>query len=130
MGEKKLYTVEDPGEGPGGSAPPAPLFLDQTEARIVSFAALLGERCVTSQKWLRGRLRPEGPKKKLLETGPPPPPLSKGLDDGPPPHVSQGLDPALIENVGKQIHMANQKGKQGSKGGPMVRTLASHKCGI
>ena len=67
--------------------PPAPLFL---------------ERCVTSQKRLRGRLRP----------------------------VSQGLDPALMENVGKQIYMANQKGKQGSKGGPMVRTLASHKCGI
>ena len=84
---------------------------------------------MTSKKRLRGRLRPEGPKKKLLQTGPPPP-LSKGLDDGPPPHVSQGLDPALIENVGQQIHMANQKGKQSSKGGPMVRTLASHKCSI
>ena len=129
MAEKKLYTVADPGEGPGGSAPTAPLFLDQTEARIVSFAALLGERCVTSKKRLRGRLRPEGPKKKFFWR-PTPPPLSKGLDDGPPPHVSQGLDPALIENVGKQIHMANQKGKQSSKGGPMVRTLASHKCGI
>ena len=118
------------GRGPGGPPPPpAPLFLDQTEARIVSFAALLGERCVTSKKRLRGRLRPEGPKKKIIGDRPPPP-LSKGLDDGPPPHVSQGLDPALIENVGKQIHMANQKGKQSSKGGPMVRTLASHKCGI
>ena len=75
MGEKKLYTVEDPGEGPGGSAPPppAPLFLDQTEARIVSFAALLGERCVTSKKRLRGRLRPEGPKKNFFETSPPSP---------------------------------------------------------
>ena len=85
---------------------------------------------MTFKKRLRGRLRPEGPKKKIIGDRPPPPPLSKGLDDGPPPHVSQGLDPALIENVGKQIHMANQKGKQGSKGGPMVRTLASHKCGI
>ena len=57
---------------PWGS-PPAPLFLDQTEARIVSFAALLGERCVTSKKRLRGRLKPEGPKKSFLETGPPSP---------------------------------------------------------
>ena len=78
MGEKKLYTVEDPGEEPGGSAPPAPLFLDQTEARIVSFAALLGERCVTSKKRLRGRLRPEGPKKNFLETGPPSPIYGSG----------------------------------------------------
>ena len=59
MGEKKLYTVEDPGEGPGGSAPPAPLFLDQTEARIISFAALLGERCVTSEK--KNHWRPPRP---------------------------------------------------------------------
>ena len=75
MGEKKLYTVEDPGEGPGGSAPPAPLFLDQTEARIVSFAALLGKRCVTFKKRLRGRLRPEGPKKKIIGDRPPPSPI-------------------------------------------------------
>ena len=31
----------------------------------------------------------------FLETGPPPPPLSKGLDESPPPSLplSQGLDP-------------------------------------
>ena len=40
------------------------------------------------------KLRPEGPKKKFLETGPSPPPLSKGLDDRPHP-ISQGPDPAL-----------------------------------
>ena len=42
------------------------------------------------------KLRPEGPKKKFLVTGPspPPPPLSKGLDDRPHP-ISQGPDPAL-----------------------------------
>ena len=119
------------GRGPGGPPPPpAPLFLDQTEARIVSFAALLGERCVTSKKRLRARETKARRAEKKNYWRPAPPPLSKGLDDGPPPHVSQGLDPALIENVGKQIHMPNQKGKQSSKGGPMVRTLASHKCGI
>ena len=51
--------------------PPTPLFLDETEAQRAE--------------------------KKFLETGPsspPPPPLSKGLDDRPHP-ISQGPDPAL-----------------------------------
>ena len=41
------------------------------------------------------KLRPEGPKKYFGI--PPPPPLSKGLDDRPTPlPLSQGLDPALV----------------------------------
>jgi len=40
------------------------------------------------------KMRPEGPKKMFLETGPPP--LSRGLDDRPsPPPISEGLDPPL-----------------------------------
>ena len=48
--------VMDPGEGPGGPAPPAPIFLDQTEAQRA--------------------------KKIFFESVPqhPPPPLSEGLD--------------------------------------------------
>ena len=38
-------------------------------------------------------MRPEGPKKIFLETGPLP--LSQGLDDRPPP-LSEGPDPPLI----------------------------------
>ena len=48
--------MAEPGEGPGGSYPPPPLFLDQ--------------------------LRPEGPKKK--NGGDRASPLSQGLDDRPP----------------------------------------------
>ena len=62
-------TVADPGEGPGGAAPP--LVLDQTEA-------------LTAEK-------------KNFSTPPPPPALSKGQDDRPP--LSQGLDPALNKLV-------------------------------
>jgi len=58
--EKTIYSGGSRG-GTRGSAPCAPLFLDQTEGRIVSLAALLGERCVTSKKRLRGRVRPEEP---------------------------------------------------------------------
>ena len=57
--------VMDPGEGPGGTAPP-PIFLDQTEAQRV--------------------------KKNFFETAPPP--LSQGLVDRAPP-LSEGLDPPL-----------------------------------
>ena len=54
--------------GAWGSAPP-PLFLDQTEARMV-------------YKQKRRRLRPEEPRKFFLS--PPPPSLTQGLDDRPP----------------------------------------------
>ena len=47
--------MAEPGEGPGGSYPPPPLFLDQ--------------------------LRPEGPKKNWGDRASP---LSQGLDDRPP----------------------------------------------
>ena len=72
--EKTIYSGGSKG-GARGIRPPTPpgLFLDQTEARIVSLAALLGERCVTSKKRLGGRLRPEEPKKNFWETGPPSP---------------------------------------------------------
>ena len=62
------FAVADPGEGPGGAAPP--LFPDQTEAR----------------------------RAKKIFFGDQPPPVSKGLDDRPPPPsiLSQGIDPALL----------------------------------
>ena len=42
-------------------------------------------------------LRPEGPKKKIFETGPP---LSHGLDDLPPPtHLTEGLDGPLLKRL-------------------------------
>ena len=59
--------MADSGEEPGA---PAPLFLDQTEAR----------RAEKIFFW-----RPP----------PPPPPLSEGLDDHPHPPLSQGLDQTL-----------------------------------
>ena len=61
-----LFSVVDPGEGPGGPGPP--LFFDQNEARRAE-KNFLGDR--------------------------PPPPLSQGLDDRPP-ALSEGLDPPLI----------------------------------
>ena len=58
--------VMDPGEGPGGPAPPPPIFLDQTEAQ----------------------------RAKIFLGGDRPPPLCQGLDDRAPP-LSEGLDPLL-----------------------------------
>ena len=53
VGEPRRYSVADPGEGrPGTPPPPAPPYFET-------------------------KLRPEGPKKYFLETGPP---LSEGLD--------------------------------------------------
>ena len=70
----------DPGEGPGGPAPPPPLVLDQTEAQRAE--------------------------KNFLETPfpapPPPPPLSKGLDDRAPTYLKVWIQHWLVpiwENV-------------------------------
>ena len=65
----------DPGEGPGGPAPPPPLVLDQTEAQRAE--------------------------KNFLET-PSPPPLSKGLDDRAPTYLKVWIKHWLVpiwENV-------------------------------
>ena len=109
-------TIDSSGSREGArearSPPPAPLFLDQTEARIVKGGALRDIQKTAARDTKARRAE------------------KKFFGDQPPPHVSQGLDLALIENEGKQIHMPNQKGKQSSKGGPMVRTFASHNCGI
>ena len=117
------------GRAPGGP-PPGPVIFRPNWGPNSLLRSPFGGALRDIQKTAARETKARRAEKKIIGDRPPPPPLSKGLDDGPPPHVSQGLDPVLIENVGKQIHMANQKGKQGSKGGPMVRTLASHKCGI
>ena len=73
-------TVADPGEGPGGAAPP--LALDQTEA-----------------------LKAE---KKIFST-PPPPPLSKGQNDRPPlsQGLDPALNKLVIEG---QLHQTPNRG--------------------
>ena len=64
--DAKIYSVANPWEGPGGAAP-----------------------LIFRQNWgLTGR-------KNFLETAPPPPPFSNGLDDRQP-RSAQGLDPALL----------------------------------
>ena len=52
------------------------------------------------------KLRPEGPKKCLLKTGPL---LSQGLDDSPPlpPNNSEGVDPSLIMQYMYVIRMSS-----------------------
>ena len=62
-----MCAVGDPGEGPGGAAPP--YFLTT--------------------------LRPEGRKKYFFETGSPLPLLSQGLDDRAAP-LSEGVDPPMV----------------------------------
>ena len=74
--------MADPGEGPGGPAPP-PLFLDQTETR-------------GAEKYFFGDRPPSLNFIRLLRVVITPyrPPLSQGLDDRPPP-LPEGLDPPL-----------------------------------
>ena len=49
--------------------------------------------------YFEAKLRPEGRKKFLLETAPPPP-LSQGVDDRPAPaSLSEGLDPLLNRTI-------------------------------
>ena len=62
------FAVTDPGEGPGGPAPP----------------------------YFRTKLRPDGPKKFFWRPAPPPPPYLRVWMTAPLPILSQGFDPALL----------------------------------
>ena len=70
-----MNALADPGEGPGGPGVRPPYFL------------------------------PNWPKKKFLETAPPPPRLSKDLDDRAP-SLSQGLE--LVTGTGHTLTMLTQ----------------------
>ena len=90
----KPVTVMDPGEGPRGTRPPPPLFLDQTEGRRVE------------RNFLETAPPPPPPPPRLFFGGvtppppPPPPPLAYLrvwiTAPSPPPPLSQSLDPAPL----------------------------------
>ena len=83
------FPVADPGEGPGGAAPPPPSPSLRKHPFLLALRRCGRFAAKSDEKWMFSQARPP-----LISR--PLPPLSQGLDDRPPPHLSGGLDPPLF----------------------------------